>query len=315
MTIPNYCVFATLPLICITLRPIGASAQELMHHHTLIKDLGLLSKPGISNINLRISHNLQYSVTGSLSTFLNWKKTGEVSHLFLLQDLKYSSLFDDNGSVRISNTFTHNLGLQIYLDSISRFQRDENMITTRIDIVLKGGCAYNFTSVLSSRLFNDYTTVVNDSGVRRRTLTSGFLTPLLWTVTSGFNFIIRQTGKLLFGISAAKMTFILNRQIYQLQGIDSFFGVPESKGYIFEYGLALQLLIDRDLFKIVHWDCDLQLFKNYQKPLDMNLKSIFTLRINKFLRASLQTRVFYDESVSKKLQIENFVALGFYVHL
>lgn len=302
-------------LFCAAFLPVGATAQELICHHTQVTDLGLLSQPGKTNYNLRISGTLQYSLTGSLTLLVNPQKTTGVNQFFLLQDLKYSSLFEDNGRVRITNIFIHNLGLQVFFDSITRFQRDENILTTRVDISAGSRWAFNFTSILSTRLFNDYNILVTDSGARLRILNAGFLTPLFWNFSTGITLYIRQTGRLILGISAAKLTYILNRQVYREQGIDTFFGVPESKGYSFEYGVALQLLVDRDILKRIHWNCDILLFKNTEKPVDMALKNIFTFRISKFLQVNIQTRLFYEEEVSKSLRIENLVSLGFYFHL
>lgn len=293
----------------------GAPAQELIRGKTKINDLRLLSYAGGSNVNLSISQSLQYAVTGSFTTFFNWKKTGEVNNLFLLQDLKYNSLFDDNGIVKISNSFTHNLGVQFIPDSITILKADDNIITTRVEVALSKRCAYNLLSVISTRLFNDYTIMVDDSGTRQRILNSGFFTPLLWTFSTGITLLLPQAGKVAFGVAGGKITYILNRQVYRDQDVDIFFGVPESKRYNFEYGLSFQLLIDKDLFSRVHWNCDLLLFKNYQKPVDLTLRNNFTVKISKFLQASVQTRILYEEAVCKSLQIENVVSLGFYFHL
>ncbi len=293
----------------------GAPAQELIRGKTRINDLRLLSHAGGSNVNLSISQSLQYAVTGAFTTFFNWKKTGEVNNLFLLQNLKYNSLFDDNGIVKISNSFTHNLGVQFIPDSITILKADDNVITTSVEVALSKRYAYNLLSVISTRLFNDYTIMVDDSGTRQRILNSGFFTPLLWTFATGITLLLPQTGKVAFGVAAGKITYILNRQVYRDQGVDSFFGVPESKGYNFEYGLSFQLLIDKDLLSRVHWNCDLLLFKNYQKPVDLTLRNNFTIKISKFLQASVQTRILYEEAVCKSLQIENVVSLGFYFHL
>ncbi len=157
--------------------------------------------------------------------------------------------------------------------------------------------------------------MIDDSGTRKRILNSGFFTPLLWTFATGITLLLPRNGKVAFGVAAGKITCILNRQVYQDQGIESFYGVPESHGYNFEYGLSLQLLIDKDLLSRVHWNCDLLLFKNYQKPVDLTLRNNFTIKISKFLQASVQTRILYEEAVCKSLQIENVVSLGFYFHL
>lgn len=300
-----------LGLFCLLIGTTGASAQELFRGPTPVNNLALFTQKGGSNVNLRITQSLQYAVTGSLTTFLNWEKTGEVNHFFLLQGLKYNTLFDDNGSVKISNTFSHNLGVQIIPDSITLLKSDENILSTRLDVVITSKCSYVLTSELSTRLFNEYTTIVDDSGSQQQVLRSGFFTPLLWTISTGISLLLPKTGKVSFGISSGKLTYILNRKVYQQQGVDRFYGVPESKGYTFEYGLSFQLLIDKALLNRVQWNCDLMVFKNYQKPIDLTLRNMFTFKIAKFLQAKLQTRVLYEEEVSKSLQIENIVSVGF----
>lgn len=310
-----FCVVAILRLFCATFYSDGAVAQELMYRNALVRDLGILARPGQPNYRLKVTGKLQYSLTGSFTLFFNWQKTNQVNQVFILQDFKYSSLVEDNGKVRLINTFLHNLGVQFLFDSITRFQHDENILNTRLDVLLCRSWAFSLSSVLSTRLFNEYNITENDSGARVSILSSGFLTPMLLTISAGFTLSIGQTGKLVIGISSAKLTYVMNSQVYRDQKSDTYFGAPESKGYNLEYGLALQLLIDRDIFKRLHWNCDLLLFKNYLKPVDMSVKNMFTLRISKFLQANIQTRLFYEEEVSKKVQVESLFSLGFYFHL
>lgn len=293
----------------------GTAAQELVNRHTLVKDLGILSRPGTTNINLRISQTLGYSVNGIITLLVNRKQTGQVNQLYLQQELKYSAVVEDNGRFRITNTLSHNLGLLFLFDSLTRFRNDETTLTTRLDIALGHHVAFNFTSALSTRLFNDYSTRVTDSGNQVRILNSGFFTPLLWLLSAGFTGTVHKCGRIILGLSSAKLTWVLNRQVYQAQGVETFFGAPQPKGYLLEYGLALQLLIDKDLFRRVHWNCDILVFKNYLKPVDLTLKNIFTVTINKFLQTNIQTRIFYEEEVSRSLQLENLVSLGFYFNL
>jgi hypothetical protein len=74
----------------------------------------------------------------------------------------------------------------------------------------------------------------------------------------------------------------------------------------------MQILLDKDVFKRVHWNCDVLIFKNYRKPVDLVMKSIIGIKITKYLRTSIQTRVFYEQEMSKSIQFENLVSLGLY---
>jgi hypothetical protein len=74
-------------------------------------------------------------------------------------------------------------------------------------------------------------------------------------------------------------------------------------------------MIEKDILKKLHWNFDLLLFKNYNTPPDMILKNLFGLRINRFLKTSLQTRIFYEEKLSRQLQFENILSVGLNLHL
>ena len=56
-------------------------------------------------------------------------------------------------------------------------------------------------------------------------------------------------------------------------------------------------------------------FRNYTAPVEVTLEDDFGIRINRFLGVGLQTRVFYEEMISRSVRLENLVTIGFYVHL
>ena len=74
-------------------------------------------------------------------------------------------------------------------------------------------------------------------------------------------------------------------------------------------------MIDRAIGTKIHWNCDLLLFKADKSTADMTFKNMFSYRINRFLKTSLQTKVFYDEDLSKQLRMENLLSFGFDFHL
>ena len=117
------------------------------------------------------------------------------------------------------------------------------------------------------------------------------------------------------GLTAAKLTWIRDKRIFKELDVPAYYGVPKGKNWKLEYGLSMHLLVDKDILNRVHWDCDMQLFKNYEKPPDLSLKNLVGVRINKFLKTNIQTRVVYEEDLSKNLQIENLISVGFYFNL
>jgi hypothetical protein len=128
---------------------------------------------------------------------------------------------------------------------------------------------------------------------------------------AGFSWKNSRIAEVSIGLSGAKLTYIRNREIYSQLQVKEFYGVPESKGFIVEYGLALQIIIDQNILKRVQWNCDVHLFKNYRKPVDFILKNKIGISISKYIKGAIQTRLQYEEQVSRKLQLENMISVGF----
>jgi hypothetical protein len=270
---------------------------------------------GGSMVRFRFAQDLEYRLSCTNLFFINWQQGDHANLISLFHHLEYRSQFTNDRNVTIGNSFVHDLGIQYFIDSVSRFQPDENTLDTRIEVRIGKNLSYTVFSTLSTRMFNSYHYTTDRTGNLMKTLSASFLTPLLWTFSTGLGWTVPKFGSLSFGLSAAKFTWILNREIYDQQDIVEFYGVPKEKAFMFEYGLSMHFLVDRDFLKRVHWNCDLLIFKNYGKPVDLAMKNFIGVRINKFLKTSIQTRLFYEQEVSKCLQIENLVSLGFYVNL
>jgi hypothetical protein len=264
---------------------------------------------------LKYEKGLDYTISVSNFLFLNWHHDKNANQIILLQNLKYKFSLSGDSLLLFSGSFLHNLGLQSYFDSLTKIQADDNTLTTRLDIRIRKNLNFTVNSILTSRLMNGYDYYVDDSGRIVKTPNSSFCTPLLWTFSGGFSLKWKNFGSLSLSLSTAKLTYIRDRSIFGKQRVNRFYGVPEGKDHLFEYGLSLQFLADKEFFKRVNWSCDLLVFKNYTAPVDFILKNNLGIRINRFLKASIQTRVFYEETVSRSIQMENLVTFGFYVHL
>jgi hypothetical protein len=192
---------------------------------------------------------------------------------------------------------------------------DDNTLNTRFEIRIAKNLGFSITSNLVSQLLNGYDYSVTNSGALVRTMNSSFLTPLLWTFSGGLSLAWPAFGSLSLGLSSAKLTYIRDRSIFEKQKVSKFYGVEQGKNHLFEYGVSLQLLVDKNFLDRVRWNCDLLVFKNYNSPVDVTLKNDFSIRINNYLKLGIQTRVFYEEMVSRNIQLENVVTIGIFLHL
>jgi hypothetical protein len=265
--------------------------------------------------HLRFTGELDYSVTFSNLLLVNWLHEKNADQIMGLQNLKYRMVIENAHSLSISNLFIHNLGFQSYFDSITKVYLDDNTLTTKIDLRIKKNLSFVFNSNLTTQCLQGFDYGVNDSGKQVLLLNSAFLTPLVWTFSLGAGMTWKDFGSLTLGLTGGKLTYIRQTRIFSIRHITEFWGVSQGKNPLLEYGLSLQFLVNKDFLKRVHWDCDLLLFKNYNASLDLNFKNLIGIRINKFFKTSIQTRLFYEEKVSKNIQLENLVSIGLYVHL
>ena len=299
-------------LVCALLLSANGEGQSLVRLDSLtLFNLANLTGSGISPVRFRLAGDLEYSLSCTNLLFLNWQQGDNANIFSLLHRIRYRSQFSNDRNLKISNSFVHDLGIQYFFDSISRFQPDENTIDTRVEVIIRKNLTFSLLSNLTTRLFNSYLYVTGPNGNLLKTLMASFLTPLQWTFSAGFSLIFPQPCVLTLGLSASKFTWIRDREVYKQQDITEFFGVPQNKRFVLEYGLSMHLLIDKDVLKQVHWNCDVLLFQNFKKPVDLIMKNLVGIRINKFLKGTFQTRLYYEEEVSRRLQVENMVSIGF----
>jgi hypothetical protein len=287
------------------------SIKDMIARYMLRNSLHIGSIPE----KVRFTDELDYTLTTNGFILVNWLHDNKVNQVNVFQTLKYQCSLQNDKTCRFSGTFIHNLGFQHYFDSITKVQIDDNNFTARLDIKIDERLAVTINSIITSRLLNGYDYVTTDSGLQTKILNSSFLTPLIWNLSFGFGYTWKDFGSLNLGISSFKLTSILNKQIFSIREITNYYGIEQGKTHLLEYGFTFQLLIDKDIFRKLHWNCDLLLFKNYNSAVDLAFKNFLGLAINKFLKASIQTRIFYEERLCKNLQIENLLSVGFYFQL
>jgi hypothetical protein len=266
-------------------------------------------------IRARITQNLDYFISVSALQFVNKNCDKNPDHMIFLQSLKYKVTVSRDSSFSFSQNLFHDLGGQCFFDSITRIHPDETKLEYRLLLRLWKRLSLSFDGDLSTRLLNSYEYLTDLNGRSYRVCSQSFLTPVVFRFSVGIRRNWPGFGELTMGISSAKLTCIRDHGIFERLKIHEFCGIPETRDYRFEYGLSLRLLVDEDLFKRIHWNCDLLLFKNYLCPVDVSVKNLFSVRINKFIMISLQTKILYEEKTSKNLQVENQLNIGLSIHL
>ncbi|MDP4282205.1 MAG: hypothetical protein Q8867_08665 [Bacteroidota bacterium] len=283
-------MFFLIPLLFITL-PTGYNLELSTGSLPLQAD----STDSIAKTNLRsVLHDFSYKLAFSGRLVSNWKHDNYPNQIILLQDLRYQIRPGRERKAMWLFRLDHQAGIQYIFDSITQIHTDENTLNTTLDFQVLKPWNISFFSLFSTPLFN-----------------SLFLTPLRWTFSAGLSVKREKFGVVNIGLTGGRLTYVRNRKIYEKLGIPVFYGVPEDKKTLLEYGLSLQILIDRNLWDKIRWNGDFLFFKSRQKPVDLSVKNSFSLQVSRYIRTGIQTRLFYEKMVSPKLQMENLISAGF----
>jgi hypothetical protein len=194
---------------------------------------------------------------------------------------------------------------------VIRIQADENIFRTRLEYKFKKAAGLAFDSELNTRLLNGYDYMLDDSNRTVRALNSSFLTPLVWNLSLGLNFRIPGTGTAMLGINGIRLTVLRDTSVFSALHADVYQGIRRGDNHLLEYGLSCRIQADRTFWKILRWNCDMLIFKGFNKPADLNMKNLFELRPVNFLVISLQNRICYEEDVSRRIYMENILSAGF----
>ncbi|MCK7539482.1 MAG: hypothetical protein MZV63_55535 [Marinilabiliales bacterium] len=115
----------------------------------------------------------------------------------------------------------------------------------------------------------------------------------------------------MLGLTGGRLTLLRDTSVFTGQDVSIYYGVQRGTNHLVEYGISLRFQADRAFWKILRWNCDLLIFKGYDSPADLNLKNIFEIRLASFIVISVQTRLLYEEDISRKLRVENMLSAGF----
>ena len=301
MTTKDIIVVAACLLAC------GAWGQKLSWQRLPLPFPPTDTLPGPLPVSHRFARDIEYTCTFTAIHAANIRHGDVPAGLSLLQHFRCRGDLSNAGTIRLTGSLVHDLGIQYLADSIFRFRPDENTFDTRFDIRITRMLSGSLFSSVTTPLFNAYIPRAGTHGV----LNAAFLTPLVWTFSAGITTTLPFKGSVSLGITSGKVTVVRSGSVYSQQGIEEFYGVPRGKGSRLEFGMSLHLAVDDEFFHLLLWNCDLQVFQNYRRPVDLLWKNRLGFRIGKYLRAGLQTRVRYEPEISPKVEIENQVSLGF----
>jgi hypothetical protein len=136
---------------------------------------------------------------------------------------------------------------------------------------------------------------------------SAFAAPGYLQLAAGMEYKPNKNFSLMMAPISGKITMLLDPDLAGKYGVDP------SKKVLSEFGAYAKISYRNELIENVVFQTKCDLFMNYlQSPLhiDVNWDVLLSMKINKFLSASISTRLAYDYDYNEKLQFKETLGIG-----
>jgi hypothetical protein len=233
------------------------------------------------------------NLTFSQASFTNWSAGGDNS-IGLDALLNLSAVYK-KGKHAWANTVSLGYGFQILGSANNadfRKTNDKLELTTAYGYQLDKKQKWYLTALVNFRTqFAPGYNYPDDS-----TLISTFMAPGYLIGGLGITYTPVKGLMLYLSPGSVRYTFVLNDTL-SAQGA---FGVDPGKNIKGEFGPYFRGDFNRDLAKNINLASTLELFTNYLKEfgnIDVNWSVLFTMKVNKWLAASINTQLIYDNDI------------------
>jgi hypothetical protein len=247
------------------------------------------------------SFRTEGSFSAGLFTLNNDPVRNDAGYFFTSENIMVQWSVERPGTYAVTTTLTHRLGAEWWIDSTAVISLDENSLKCHFEWKPFTFAGISVDSELSSRLFNDF-------GPNRERCAS-LLTPIIWNLASGISF--RFSGiYILAGINGLRMISLADKKSSSADYCRSLYSIPENKCFTIDYGLHLQVRIDKMILKSLRWNMEFLGFINASQPPGFSLRNLVEFQWNKILVTSLNTHISYDYRLGSKRKLENRLTVG-----
>jgi hypothetical protein len=153
---------------------------------------------------------------------------------------------------------------------------------------------------------------------------SGFMAPGYLLTALGLDYVAGPNFGIFFAPLTSKLTFVRDNVLSDAGA----FGVNPGEHIKSEFGGYLRTFLKKDLMENISFQTKLDLFSNYLKDfgsIDVNWETLISLKVNKFISATLSTNLLYDQDTGititkdngtsktyfSKVQFKEVLAIGF----
>ena len=145
-------------------------------------------------------------------------------------------------------------------------------------------------------------------------IVSKFFSPAYVTLAAGLTYKPVDYFEVFISPATAKWTIVNDKRLSDVGA----YGVDPGKTVRTEFGAYLNLKFKKDIMENVNFMSKLELFDNYTdknkdnaSKVDVNWENILTMKVNRFLTASVSTQLIYDANVIERTQFKESIGVGF----
>ena len=256
-----------------------------------------------------------YRGAGTLSftqaSFNNWAAGGENSialNGMLITGANYKSTeyIWENGLILA-------YGMQKQGDLGFRKTTDKLELSTKFGYHAIKNWYYSFLAGFMTQFDKGYK---YDDAAGTKTLIADFMAPAYVNIAIGMNYTPSKAFSLFIGPLSGRITIVNDTSLSVNYGLEA--GETTRK----EFGGSLKANLNKDIMKNVNLASQLTLFSNYvdnPQNVDVDWQMLFTMKINKFLTATLNLQFIYDDdilitdkdgNIGPRLQVKELFGLG-----
>ncbi len=143
---------------------------------------------------------------------------------------------------------------------------------------------------------------------------SKFFAPAYLTAAIGVTYKPVDYFEVMISPAAGKFTFVNDKTLSDLGA----YGVDPGKSVRSEFGAYLNMKFKKEIMTNVTLSSKLELFNNYTdkdknnaKKVDVNFDNQLTLKVNKYINASILAVLVYDANVVERTQFKEVIGVGF----
>lgn len=140
-------------------------------------------------------------------------------------------------------------------------------------------------------------------------LMSTFMTPGYLVAGIGITYSPVSWFNAYLSPASGRFTFVTDQRFIDMGA----FGVEKGKSWRGEFGPYMRMDMNKDIMTNVNLASTLELFSDYLNHfgnIDVNWSLLLSMKVNKWLSASLQTQLLYDDDVIQRTQFKEIFGIG-----